>query len=95
MGAEYIEFRIKAKSLADLKKQFQKKQEVAAYEHGNSYSGDINMADGIEVHNGVYLAENLASDYIFKTAKKWEEAIAVLVTEKEETFYLIGAWCSS
>lgn len=95
MGAEYVSYKVKAKSVAELNEKFNELQENAAYEHGHSYSGDINMANGLKIDKKIFKDYITADNYIADTAEKWGHAIAVEVTTEKETYYLIGAWCSS
>lgn len=95
MGAEYVEYKIKAKTQTELRKMFEVLQENAAYEHGHSYSGDINMANGLKIENKVFLTYKEAENYLSEKTEKWGSAIAVEVKNEKENYYLIGAVCSS
>lgn len=53
------------------------KREVALA-HGNSYSGEWNMCNGVVFHEGQTFKSTLeAEDYLERTLQKWENMIAV------------------
>ncbi len=101
MGAEYIERELPDLTIKELKSKFAEMQDEAAYENGHSYSGDINMAPGLDLKlEKVFNSYDEASDYLNGTVKKWENAIAVRFKYKDESKnekigILIGALCSS
>lgn len=95
MGAEYVSYKVKAKSVAELNEKFDLLQKKAQHNYGYSYSGNINMATGLKIDKKIFKEHYSADNYIADTAEKWGPAIAVEVTTEKETYYLIGAWCSS
>lgn len=101
MGACYIERSLKDQVVKNLKSEFKELQKQAAYENGHSYSGDINMAPGLdfELHL-VFDSRTAASEYLQNRVRKWENALAVKYKFKDKEGVdkigiLIGALCSS
>ena len=95
MGANFDYFVSKAKTEAALKKEFKSYCDDAAYEDGHSYSGRLNMCNGLEIHSKVFENEDKAYEYVDSTAQKWENAIAVQFKCAEGLRYFVGGVCSS
>ena len=96
MGAWYTERVVKGGNEKYVRDQFKHIQDEAAYENGHSYSGDINMANGIKFTGERFKTHKEASTYLSNTAQKWEEALVCQYrNDKGQLVWLIGAWCSS
>lgn len=75
--------------------RFKNAQDEDRQENGNSYSGGIGMAEGLEFKNETFEDYSLAKEYLRNTCQKWEAALAVTYKDKEGNLnYLIGAMCS-
>ena len=96
MGACYDEMSVQSTDKAKVKSQFEAHQEMDRYENGHSYSGGLGMATGLKFDNKVFTNEFEASEYLQEKCEKWDDAIAVLIRDKNNNeWYYIGAWCSS
>ncbi len=101
MGAVYVERKLVDQDVKSLKARFKELQEQAAWENGNSYSGDINMAPGLDLElHLVFESYQDASQYLENRVQKWESALAVKYKYKDKRGVdkigiLIGALCSS
>lgn len=96
MGAWYMETTIKGGNETHVRRRFKAIQDQAAYENGNSYSGDFNMARGLEFTGKTFKSHDEASDYLVKTAQKWDAALVCEYRNDEgQLVWLLGAWCSS
>ena len=57
--------------------EFKDHQSMCASESGNSYSGRLNMCNGLDIQDRVFNSYNEAEEYITSKFQKWENAIAV------------------
>jgi hypothetical protein len=95
MGAEFDYFVSSAKTKADVKEEFDSYCDNAAYEDGHSYSGRLNMCNGLEFHDKVLDSEDEAYEYVDSVAQKWENAVAVQFKDGKSVKWFIGGVCSS
>lgn len=78
MGACFDEMILDGKlSMSEVKKRFEDHQSACAEESGNSYSGRLNMCDGLIFADKEFDSSTEADAYLQKTCQKWEEAVAV------------------
>ncbi len=92
MGAEVSFTSFDGKlSVEELRKEFYKYQEQCAYESGHSYSGQLNMCNGLKVSDVKFDDDTKAKQYIIDHTSKWENALAVKCNNK----WLVGGICSS
>jgi hypothetical protein len=83
-------------SQTQVRAKFKEAQEQDRHENGHSYSGGFGMASGLRIYDRVFSTLDEAANHLEDTCQKWEEARAVRVmTSDGQTFYYIGAWCSS
>ena len=62
----------------EVKSRFEAYQNECAHESGNSYSGRLNMCNGIKfATHKVFESQSEAYEYLNETCQKWENAIAV------------------
>ena len=95
MGAWYLDYTIKGGNRLRVEKEFNRLREVAAYEHGNSYSGEINMKRKLEFTHKRFKSYNEASEYLSETCDKWGPALVVEYRNSEgQLVWLVGASCS-
>jgi hypothetical protein len=96
MGACYVERTVKGGNEKYVIDRFKSMQRDAAYENGHSYSGDINMAYGIEFTNKVFKSHNDATEFLMYTCQKYDNALVCQYRNKQgQLVWLIGALCSS
>jgi hypothetical protein len=77
MGAWYTDYTVKGGNETYVRRKFSELQKNAAYEHGSSYSGEINMAHGLEFTGKIFKSYLEASEYISETAEKFGAALVV------------------
>ena len=98
MGACYVSILLDGNmTKQEVKDHFADAQERSRLEDGNSYSGSIGMARGLEFTPGMGFANyEEADDYLQNYCKKRGPAVCVRYTDafKKER-WMIGAWCAS
>jgi len=79
MGGTYISRLLPGElTSAQLQAKFREMQDTARAEHGDSYSGDWNMACGLHiVSTPTFATQDAADKYVQQNAQKWEVAWAV------------------
>ena len=96
MGATYSEKSFNGKlTKEELKVAFKSYQDACAYESGHSYSGQLNMCEGLKIEDEAFESYEEASRYLDDTVVKWENAIAVKTKDhKGREIWLVGGCCS-
>ncbi|ESX17895.1 hypothetical protein X766_16015 [Mesorhizobium sp. LSJC255A00] len=83
-------------SKKELETAFERVQDQDRYENGHSYSGGFGMARGLQIADKTFRDREIAEEYLDSNCEKWEEAIAVVYTDKDGAKkWLIGAVCAS
>jgi hypothetical protein len=77
MGAAVITAVLPDQDPATLRQAYSQMSDQAAYEDGNSYSGNWNMCPGLVIHDQVLQDRQAAHDFLDERAQKWEAAHAV------------------
>lgn len=79
MGAEFDDLDLDGTlSEREVKSRFEAYQNECAHESGNSYSGRLNMCNGLVFAQvRVFDSQNEAYEYLQNKCQKWENAIAV------------------
>lgn len=98
MGANFITIILDGDlTKKDVKEHFKDAQDRSLMEDGNSYSGEIGMANGLEFSSwDVFESYDEASDYLAITCKKRGPAIVVrYIAPDGKERWMIGAWCAS
>ena len=94
MGAAFVGkvFRCKRE---DLEKQYSAYIHELEYEYGHGgYSGTLKECKGLEITKMDFKSKEEAGKWLMDNAQKWEPALAVLVRENGEEYFVIGGWCS-
>lgn len=95
MGAYYDYFVSSAKNVSDVKKEFDKYCQQAAYDDGHSYSGRLNMCDGLEFVFDVAPDVTKAHALLNGQLEKWGPAKAIQFKVGKKMKWLIAGICSS
>lgn len=95
MGAEFCTLEINSLNKSEVERQFKSEQERDRHENGHSYSGGMGMAKGLNFESKTFENGEQACNYLEVTCKKWGPAIAVVVMNESNPYFLIGAMCSS
>lgn len=95
MGACYDYFVSSSKSKTDVKKEFDNYCEQAAYDDGHSYSGRLNMCNGIEFESDIASNEEEAHDLLNSRLEKWGPAKAIQFKKGNAIKWLVAGVCSS
>lgn len=94
MGANFVVHTTSLESKKKVVEHFESLQSLAAMESGNSYSGEINMAPGLDFHREVFESYDQALEFLESKCEKWENANACQFKENNKIFYMIAALCS-
>lgn len=84
MGARFLATRIAGDS-ATVREEFERMQADDAFSNGHEYSGGWNMATGIKFLDVSFADEDEAYEWLADRAQKWEEAIAVRLSQTVTT----------
>ncbi len=98
MGASTVFETFEVESVRELRHLFRKRQEEDAYHLGHSYSGGLNMCEGLSIYNTHFNTENEAYEYLEERADKWGDALAARYgnrTEKGKDRWLVLGVCAS
>ena len=109
MGASFNQIQVPGScGKVEVETRFGEAQARDRIDNGNSYSGGIGMATGIEFRSQSFPSIQTAQDWLEENAQKWGPALAVTATDNREKLWdakanpgfgkpvwVIGAWCSS
>jgi Zn-finger nucleic acid-binding protein len=82
MGACFDEITLDGKlTTSQVEKKFKEHQDMCDQESGQSYSGRLNMCNGLKFAHTEFESYKKAFEYLDKNCQKWENAIAVRYRE--------------